>query len=71
MTNRYDPDVRRKIRSVEQIARFYQGSHMSIANMPCDDEFLFALKANGHSEAELSAVKEEYCAVSRRLWDWP
>ena len=55
--NRYDPH---KTYSIRQIASSYQGSHVSIANMPSDDEFLYALKVNGHGARCLQELQQEY-----------
>ncbi len=68
MTRRYDPDIQPRCFSVEQIAHSYQGTHLTIWNMPPDKEFLHALKINGHDRSELEAVKAEYCRLSRLVW---
>jgi hypothetical protein len=54
--------------SVKQIAGSYQASHLTIWNMPSDEEFLYALRINGHEPSKLDEVKEEYCNRSRAVW---
>ena len=63
----YDPYLNRKTYSIRQIAASYQGSHVSVWNMPCDDEFLFALKINGHDASRLDDVKNEYIRRSEAI----
>ncbi len=63
-------DICPKTYSVEQIARSYQATHVSIWNMPSDDELVHALKINGHPPSLLDALKDEYCKVSRAVCDW-
>ena len=62
-----DPDLRRKTYSIEQIAGSYQCSHVSISNMPMDDEFIYALKVNGHDISHLDELKTEYQRLARLL----
>jgi hypothetical protein len=65
--NRFDPDLNRRLYSVEMIARSYQGTHQFVCNMPSNDELLHALKINGHSADALDALKAEYTRVARAL----
>jgi hypothetical protein len=60
MPKTYNPDLRRKLYTIEQIAGSYQCSHVSIWNMPCDEEFLYALSVNGHSANKLEELKAAY-----------
>jgi hypothetical protein len=64
---RRDPDVTRKLHSVEQIARSYVGSHQGVWNMPTDDELIYALKVNGHGAECLDALKAEYTRHARAI----
>jgi hypothetical protein len=65
--NRFDPDLYQRLYSVEMIARSYQGTHQFVWNMPSNDEFLYALRINGHSADALDALKAEYTRVARAV----
>jgi hypothetical protein len=57
--------MRHQTYSIEQIAGSYQCSHVSLVNMPSDDEFLHALQNNGHDASKLDELKNEYCRIAR------
>lgn len=50
----------RALFTTEEIAHSYAGTHVTVWNIPSDDEWSFALRINGHSADKLDSVKAEY-----------